>query len=68
MNILNSVTAVRCRDIRPNQSGVVTLFPMVGSLVGTEAAQTCDTGQVVDGLYTRYGWMTDGLAMHCRRL
>jgi hypothetical protein len=67
-SLLNSVTAVRCRDIRPNQSAVVTLFPMVGSIVGNEIAQTCDSGHVVDGLYTRYGWMTDGLAMHCRAL
>ena len=62
---VNQVTSITCKDIRPGRTGTQTIPVLEGAATGVASASTCPFGGQVNGLYSRSGWLVDGVAMHC---
>jgi hypothetical protein len=64
-SFVNRISSLTCKNIRPNQTGTQTVTVGIGGDTGTSTTLTCPFGGQANGLYSRSGWLMDGMALHC---
>lgn len=62
---VNHIASLTCERLAEDSQSFVAVG--IGGTTGTYKSLNCPAGEVVDGFYTRSGWLTDGFLLKCRK-